>query len=49
MSGNAEIFDFLRTRFARLEERLDRIDTALRSGWSTSPQCKTGSIISNAA
>jgi hypothetical protein len=29
MSDNAEIFDFLRTRFARLEERLDRVDTRL--------------------
>jgi len=29
MSDNGEIFDFLRTRFARLEERLDRVDTRL--------------------
>jgi hypothetical protein len=29
MSDNAEIFDFLRTRFAHLEERLDRVDTRL--------------------
>jgi chromosome segregation ATPase len=29
MSDNAEIFDFLRTRFARLEERLDRVDDRL--------------------
>jgi hypothetical protein len=29
MSDNAQIFDFLRTRFDRLEECLDRVDTRL--------------------
>jgi chromosome segregation ATPase len=29
MSDNVEIFDFLRIQFARLEQRLDRVDTRL--------------------